>query len=311
MNNHQPFNTVGEQGYRDLLQHILDNGYQVDKERTGTGTIVSPTPHQLHFPNVGEQFPLFTTKKVSFNMLACEMLWFIEGSTNTKRLAEIGSPAMKRMWDKWSDEVGELGPVYGKQWRTFTSVNNVGVAILDQLKQAIRTIKDNPTSRRIIVSAWNPVQIDMMALPPCHLMYQFTCEPISYEESKGYVDKVLKPDSSMVMPNYKLHLHLTQRSCDMFLGVPFNVAQYALLLLMVSKVTNTVPGGFTWTGVNCHIYQNHVDPVKKQVGREVYYPPKVVWMPELGVESIDDFKREHFTIKNYEHHPAIKAPVSI
>ena len=223
MSNHLPSYTVGEKGYLTSLQHILDYGFTVNKERTGTGTIVSPTPMQMYFPDVENKFPLFTTKKVSFNMLACEMLWFISGSTNTNDLREIGSDAMADMWDKWADEDGELGPVYGKQWREYQGFAGKREAggdfpvITDQLQEAINTIKNKPTSRRIIVNAWNPIEIGSMALPPCHLMYQFTCEPIPEEE---YYSKCLKDGlkGKETKQPYKLHLHLTQRSCDMFLG---------------------------------------------------------------------------------------------
>lgn len=300
----------GENGYLASLAYVLDEGYYVNKERTGTGTIVAPFPVQLYFPNIKEKFPLFTTKEVSFNMLACEMLWFISGSTNTNDLEKIGSPAMKKMWDKWADDEGELGPVYGDKWRnwgtlTLTDKDYFTLDTIDQLKNAIFKIKNNPESRRIIVTAWDPGAIENMALPPCHMTFQFTCEPLEYGK-------------------YKLHLHLLQRSCDAFLGVVYNIAQYSLLLQMISMVTNTVPGDFTWTGVNYHIYQNHIDVVKEQLSRSPNLPPIVGLKDRLKItsedgevheydviESIDDFTRDHIHLKAYNHHPKLEAEVSV
>ena len=266
-----------ERAYLANLQYILDEGYEV-KDRTGTGTIVAPRPLQMHFENVGEEFPLFTTKYVSFNMLACEMLWFIDGSTNTDRLREIGSLAMADMWDNWAED-GELGPVYGYQWRHW------GV---DQLQTAIHQIRQFPESRRIIVSAWNPEQIDDMALPPCHMTFQFTCEP--FEDT------------------HRLHLHLLQRSADMFLGVPFNVAQYALLLELVSNVTDTIVGNLTWTGVNCHIYLDHVYAVLKQLKRE---PRDFPYITTTKLDDIDYYSINDIELHDYDPHPPIYAPVSL
>lgn len=332
MNNHLPEHTVGEEGYLSLLQHILDNGYNSSKERTGTGTIVNPTPAQLHFPDVVDNFPLLTTKYVSFNMLACEMLWFISGSTNADDLRRIGSPAMAATWMQWAEDNGDLGPVYGKQWRKWEShANRPYVKEIDQLQNAIDNIKENPESRRHIVTAWNPADLEDMALPPCHLMYQFTCEPIPEEElARKYLtmnevadvdrewDSIRDQVKALGKPVYKLHLHMLQRSCDMFLGVPFNVAEYALLLMIVAKVTNTVSGDFTWTGVNCHIYQDHIDAVKEQLSRDPYKLPKVE-IEDLPLDDfedqklphIDEYMRENITLKGYKHHPKIEAEVSV
>lgn len=329
MKSHQPFGTVGEEGYLHLLSHILNTGYESDKERTGTGTIASHTPHQLHFPRVAEQFPLFTTKYVSFNMLACEMLWFISGSTHIDELKKQGSPAMANMWSKWDDDCGSLGPVYGKQWREWESFRYDGSGYemekvhIDQLRKTIDGIKENPESRRHIVTAWNPADIDDMALPPCHLMYQFTCEPIPEEElARKHLtmsevvdvdqewDSIREQVQALGKPIYRLHLHMTQRSCDLFLGAPFNIAEYALLLMMVAEVTNTAVGGFTWTGVNCHIYKNHIDAVEEQLSRQIAPCPQVkINGPEDP--SIDDFKREHIELHNYYHNPKIEAEVSV
>lgn len=298
----------GEEGYLNVMEHILDNGYKTS-DRTGTGTIVSPTPHQLYFKNVAERFPLFTTKYVSFNMLAVEMLWFISGSTNTKDLEQMGSPSMAKMWENWADDDGELGPIYGSQWRKWKTYNSenflddsddfIGYKEIDQLAKAIDKIKNNPGSRRIRVSAWNPVDVENMALPPCHFDYQFTCQPTGIEHAQ---------DTEEPKQVYKLHLHMTQRSCDMFLGVPFNVAQYALLLMLVAKVTNTVPGDFTWTGINCHIYQNHLETVQRQLSRKPKDLPKV---EVADLDDIDKFTIEDILLTDYKHHSKIKAKVSI
>ena len=316
MSRHQPFNTTGEAGYLNLMEHILHNGYRVDNERTGTGTIVSPTPHQLYFPNVRNQFPLVTTKYVSFSMIVAEMLWMISGNTNANKIKDYGSHAMAKMWNKWADEDGELGPVYGRQWRAW-EYWRCGEEFIDQLQNAIDTIKNNPESRRIIVSAWNPADLDDMALPPCHLMYQFTCEPLTLKERVELAPQSLgikyssSPASELDnygVPKYRLHLHLTQRSCDMFLGVPFNIAEYALLLMMVAQVTNTVTGDFTWTGVNCHIYQNHVGAVEEQLSRGPKSPPMVI-LDE--VDDIDDFTQDHISLHGYNPYNKIEAEVSV
>ena len=319
---HQPFATVGEEGYLDLLQHVLSNGYEVDNDRTGVGTIVSPTPHQLYFPNVDEKFPLFTTKYVSFNMLACEMLWIIAGSTNANDIKDIGSPAMSKMWHKWADNNGGLGPVYGKQARFWETKDGKEI---DQLENAINDIKNNSTSRRIRVTHWNPGEIQDAALPPCHVEYQFTCQPLTkqyrinlFKERVDNTHRITKNQNKVIselldsknIPKYKLHLHLLCRSQDLLLGTPFNIAQYALLLLLVAKVTNTQPGGFTWTGINCHIYQNHIRQVNTQLNRDPYKPPQVQ-INDKNIESIDDFTINHIRLKNYNHQSAIEAPVAI
>lgn len=263
------------QVYLDLLKKIMAEG--TDKsDRTGTGTR-SIFGAQMRF-NLQEGFPLLTTKKVHLKSIIHELLWFISGSTNIRYLQENGV----RIWNEWADENGELGPVYGKQWRDWVTPDGRHI---DQLSNALDLIRNNPDSRRIIVCAWNPSDVDKMALPPCHTLYQF------------YV------------ANGKLSCQLYQRSCDMFLGVPFNIASYALLTQMVAAVNNLEPGDFVWTGGDTHIYNNHFDQVKLQLSRTPRALPtmKLKRIPQ----SLFDFKYEDFELENYDPYPAIKAIVSV
>jgi len=258
--------------YLDLLQDILDNG--VDKgDRTGTGTR-SVFGRQMRF-DLSKGFPLMTTKKVHLKSIIYELLWFLKGDTNVHYLQEHGV----RIWNEWADENGDLGPVYGAQWRNW---NNEGI---DQIKKVIETLKKNPNDRRMIVTAWNPSQVDNMALPPCHMMFQF------------YV------------ANNKLSCMLYQRSCDMFLGVPFNIASYALLTMMIAHVCGLEPGEFVHTLGDTHIYLNHFDQVKEQLSREPRALPKM--LIKRKVDSIDDFQFEDFELVDYDPWPAIKAVVSV
>lgn len=261
--------------YLDLLKKIMDEG--TDKsDRTGTGTR-SIFGAQMRF-DLSKGFPLVTTKKCHLKSIIHELLWFISGSTNIKYLQENGV----RIWNEWADENGDLGPVYGKQWRDFVTPDGRHI---DQLSNAIDMIKNNPDSRRIIVCAWNPSDVDKMALPPCHTMYQF------------YV------------ANGKLSCQLYQRSADMFLGVPFNIASYALLTMMVAKECNLELGDFVWTGGDTHIYNNHFEQVNLQLSRT----PKA--LPSMNIlrkaPSIFDYKFEDFELVGYDPHPAIKAQVSV
>jgi len=258
--------------YLDLLKDILENG--VDKtDRTGVGTR-SVFGRQMRF-DLNEGFPLVTTKKVHLKSIIYELLWFIKGDTNVKYLQENGV----RIWNEWADENGNLGPVYGAQWRNF---NGQGV---DQLAEVIERIKTNPNDRRLIVSAWNPCQIKDMKLPPCHMMFQF------------YV------------ANGKLSCMLYQRSCDMFLGVPFNIASYALLTMMVAKVCNLGIGDFVHTLGDAHIYCNHFEQVYEQLGRT---PLKLPTMKILrDVKDINDFRFEDFALEGYQCYDAIKAKVAV
>ena len=261
--------------YLELLNHILEHGSE-KKDRTGTGTI-SAFGSQMRF-DLSRGFPLLTTKKIYTKAVIYELLWLLRGDTNIKFLKDNGVT----IWDEWADAKGELGPVYGAQWRAWKRPDGTTV---DQIAQAIEMIKKTPDSRRIIVSAWNVGEIEKMALPPCHTFFQF------------YV------------LNGKLSCQLYQRSADVFLGVPFNIASYALLTAMMAQVTDLEPGEFVHTFGDVHIYLNHMEQVKFQLSREPRSLPGMVLNPK--VESIFDFKYEDFTLEHYDPHPAIKAPVAV
>ncbi|MFN3367143.1 MAG: thymidylate synthase [Exiguobacterium mexicanum] len=261
--------------YHDLCTHILENGV-VKEDRTGTGT-TSVFGYQMRF-NLQDGFPLITTKKLHTRSIIHELLWFITGDTNVKYLQDNGV----RIWNEWADEDGNLGPVYGAQWRSFPKPDGTTV---DQLAQVIEQIKTNPDSRRLIVSAWNPGQLEDMALPPCHLMFQF------------YV------------ADGKLSCQLYQRSADTFLGVPFNIASYALLTHMVAHVTGLEVGDFVHTLGDAHIYHNHLEQVKLQLTREPRPLPTLNILRD--VSSIEDFRFEDFEIVGYDPHPHIKGEVSV
>ena len=261
--------------YLDLMQKVLDEG-QEKSDRTGTGTL-SIFGHQMKF-DLSEGFPLVTTKKVHLKSIIHELIWFLQGSTNISYLKENGVS----IWDEWADENGDLGPVYGAQWRSWPDGNN---GTIDQIENLINGINNNPDSRRHIVSAWNPALVDEMALPPCHSLFQF------------YV------------ANRELSCQLYQRSADIFLGVPFNIASYALLTHMIAQVCNLKAGKFVHTLGDAHLYVNHLEQAKLQLSREV------MGLPELklssNVDNIFDFKFEDIEIVNYESHPAISAPIAV
>lgn len=261
--------------YLNLLQHILDNG-QEKGDRTGTGT-KSVFGHQMRF-DLSDGFPMTTTKKLHLKSIIYELLWFLKGDTNVKYLQENGV----RIWNEWADENGDLGPVYGKQWRSWQ--NNEGKTI-DQISQAIDLIKNNPNSRRIIVNAWNVGELDQMALSPCHCLFQF------------YV------------ADGKLSCQLYQRSADVFLGVPFNIASYALLTMMMAQVCGLEPGEFVHTFGDTHLYTNHLEQAKLQLSRTPKALPTIKINPE--VSSIFDFDFEDFTLENYDPDPHIKASVAV
>jgi thymidylate synthase len=261
--------------YLDLLNHVLEHGDKKE-DRTGTGTI-SVFGYQMRF-DLSEKFPLLTTKKVHLKSVIHELLWFLKGSTNIGYLKENGVS----IWDEWADENGNLGPVYGSQWRSWQTSD--GRAI-DQISNLIENIKNNPDSRRLIVSAWNVGEVDKMKLPPCHCFFQF------------YV------------ANNKLSCQLYQRSADIFLGVPFNIASYALLTLMIAQVTNLAPGEFVHTLGDAHIYSNHIEQVKQQLSREAKDLPIMKINPHI--KDIFSFKYDDFEILNYDPHPLIKAPVAV
>ena len=272
------------QQYLNLLQYILDTGVQ-KSDRTGTGTI-STFGYQMRF-NLQEGFPLVTTKKLHLKSIIHELLWFLKGETNIAYLKENGV----RIWDEWADESGELGPVYGKQWRSW---EGAGGKVVDQISDLVQQIKTNPDSRRLIVSAWNVADLPEMALMPCHALFQF------------YVAPSISPDGG---GKPALSCQLYQRSADVFLGVPFNIASYALLTMMIAQVCNLQPGEFIHTFGDVHIYNNHLEQVKLQLGRKPYPLPTMKINPQ--VKNIFDLKFEDFTLENYQFHPAIKAPVAV
>lgn len=261
--------------YHDLMKHVLEHGDKKE-DRTGTGTL-SVFGYQARY-NLEEGFPVVTTKKLHLKSIIHELLWFLKGETNIKYLKDNGVS----IWDEWADEEGNLGPVYGSQWRSWKTHDG---RVIDQIKNVVEMIKKNPDSRRLIVSAWNPGEVEKMALPPCHTMFQF------------YV------------ANGKLSCQLYQRSADIFLGVPFNIASYALLTMMIAQVTGLKAGEFIHTIGDAHLYLNHVDQANLQLSRDFYPLPKMEINP--NVTDIFDFKFEDFTLVGYQAHPSIKAPIAV
>ena len=261
--------------YLDLMQHIREHGVARD-DRTGTGTL-SVFGHQMRF-DLSEGFPLVTTKKVFLKGIIHELLWFVAGSTNVQYLQDHGV----HIWDDWADDQGDLGPVYGSQWRSWPAPDG---STIDQIGKVIEQIKTNPNSRRLIVSAWNVAEVEKMALPPCHMLFQF------------YV------------ANGRLSCQLYQRSADVFLGVPFNIASYALLTMMIAQVTGLKPGEFIHTLGDAHLYMNHLEQADEQLARTPYPLPHMQLNP--AVHDILDFKYEDFKLLNYKSHPAIKAPIAV
>ena len=261
--------------YLDLMRHVRDNG-TVKSDRTGTGT-VSVFGHQMRF-DLSEGFPLVTTKKLHLRSIIHELLWFLTGDSNIQYLKDNGVS----IWDDWADENGDLGPVYGVQWRNWPTPDGGSV---DQIAQIMQQLRETPDSRRIMLSAWNVGEIENMALPPCHCLFQF------------YV------------ADGKLSCQLYQRSCDIFLGVPFNIASYALLTHMLAQQADLAVGDFVWTGGDCHLYSNHLQQADEQLNREL------LPLPQLAIkrrpDSIFDYKYEDFEILNYESHPHIKAAVAV
>jgi len=268
-----------ERQYLNLLQDILDNGVQRG-DRTGTGTL-GVFGRQMRF-DLAQGFPLLTTKKLHRKSIILELLWFLRGDTNVRWLQERGVS----IWDEWADETGELGPVYGKQWRSWTAPDG---RVIDQIAGVVESLKTNPNSRRHIVSAWNPADVDDMALPPCHCLFQFFVAP----DGKG---------------GGKLSCQLYQRSADVFLGVPFNIASYALLTMMMAKVTGLQPGEFVHTLGDAHLYLNHLDQARLQLQRE----PRA--LPRLTIADKRDllaFEYEDFVLEGYKPHPSIAAPIAV
>jgi len=261
--------------YHELMEHVLADGVK-KHDRTGTGTI-SVFGHQMRF-NLADGFPLVTTKKLHVKSIVYELLWFLRGDTNIKYLNEHGV----RIWDEWADERGELGPVYGQQWRSWPAADG---KTIDQIGNVVEAIKRNPDSRRLIVSAWNPAEVDKMALPPCHCLFQF------------YVAEG------------KLSCQLYQRSADVFLGVPFNIASYALLTMMVAQVTGLKAGEFIHTFGDAHLYLNHIEQAQLQLSRAPRPLPTMTINP--AVKDLFAFNYEDFTLAGYEPHPHIKAEVAV
>jgi thymidylate synthase len=262
-------------GYLDLMRHVLEHGTE-KRDRTGTGT-KSVFGYQMRF-DLAEGFPLVTTKKVHTRSIIHELLWFLKGETNIRYLKENGVT----IWDEWADANGDLGPVYGAQWRSWRGADG---QTIDQISQVVEQIRKNPDSRRLIVSAWNVGEIPRMKLPPCHAFFQF------------YV------------AGGRLSCQLYQRSADIFLGVPFNIASYALLTMMIAQVTELEPGHFVHTLGDAHLYLNHLEQARLQLSREPRPLPRMKLNP--SVRSIFDFKYEDFTLEGYDPHPAIKAPVAV
>ncbi|WP_029134732.1 thymidylate synthase [Sedimenticola selenatireducens] len=261
--------------YLDLMRHVLENGTRKE-DRTGTGTL-SVFGYQMRF-DLSQGFPLVTTKKVHLRSIIHELLWFLKGETNIRYLKENGVS----IWDEWADENGDLGPVYGAQWRSWPTP---GGGSIDQIAQLVGQIRNTPDSRRLLVSAWNPAQVERMALPPCHCLFQF------------YVAEG------------RLSCQLYQRSADIFLGVPFNIASYALLTLMIAQVTGLQPGEFIHTFGDAHLYANHLDQVKTQLSRSPFPLPDMHLNPDVG--SLFDFVYDDFSLQQYQCHPHIKAPVAV
>lgn len=261
--------------YLDLMRHVRAHGIRKE-DRTGTGT-VSIFGYQMRF-DLGEGFPVVTTKKLHLRSIIHELLWFLRGDTNIRYLHDNGVT----IWDEWADENGDLGPVYGYQWRSWPAP---GGESIDQISQLVEQIRSNPDSRRLLVSAWNPAEVERMALPPCHCLFQF------------YV------------ADGRLSCQLYQRSADIFLGVPFNIASYALLTMMVAQVTGLAPGDFVHTFGDAHLYSNHLEQVETQLAREPRPLPVMQLNP--GVRSLFDFRYEDFELVGYDPHPHIKAPVAV
>jgi len=270
----QPVANPADQAYLELLRDILANGVRRE-DRTGTGTL-GVFGRQMRF-DLGAGFPLLTTKKLHLKSIIYELLWFLRGDTNVRWLQERGVS----IWDEWADAKGELGPVYGKQWRSWAAPDG---RVIDQISKVVDGIRANPNSRRLIVSAWNPADVDAMALPPCHCLFQF------------------------FVADGRLSCQLYQRSADVFLGVPFNIASYALLTMMVAQVTGLQPGEFVHTLGDAHLYLNHLDQARLQLTREPFAPPV---MKIAAKDDLFAFEYEDFQLEGYTAHPSIKAPIAV
>lgn len=317
--------------YKQLVQEVMKKGSnRGDRTNTGTRSIFG---HQMRF-DLKEGFPLVTGKKTVLRSIVHELLWFLQGSTNIQYLHDNNV----HIWDEWADINGNLGPVYGKQWRSWPDYKEAiylggdsgpgGLdrhyyeESIDQISNVIAQVKLNPMSRRLIVSAWNPSEVDFMALPPCHVLFQFYCTELTYEERVAHylgMPPVDTSDSQAALsqavldsadvPKYKISCQLYQRSADVFLGVPFNIASYALLTMMVAKICNMVPDEFIWTGGDCHLYSNHFTQVEEYLESETHDLPEMIIHGDQ--KGIDDFKFEDFELKNYKCGPLIRAPIAV
>ncbi len=299
------------QQYLKLLEHIMDTGVD-NEDRTGTGTR-SIFGYQMRF-NLADGFPLVTTKKCHLKSIVYELLWFLMGDTNIAYLKEQNV----KIWDGWADENGNLGPVYGKQWRSWEGANG---KTFDQVTEITNRLKTNPDCRRLIISAWNVAELSEMKLMPCHCLFQFKSYVMNLSQRRkawakrngkdvSWVEKMDHVDlDNAGAPTRVTHCQLYQRSCDVFLGVPFNIASYALLTMMIAQTSNMIPGDFIWTGGDTHIYSNHFEQVKLQLSREPFPLPQMKINPD--VKDIFSFKYEDFELVNYQSHPAIKAPVAV
>lgn len=311
--------------YLDLMQHILDNGVE-KSDRTGTGTI-SIFGHQMRF-DLSKGFPLVTTKKCHLRSIIHELLWFLNGDTNTKYLEDNGVT----IWREWQDENGDLGPVYGKQWRDWVGPNGEHH---DQIANVLRQLREDPDSRRIIVSAWNVADLDKMALPPCHAFMQFYTRELSHDERVQWfadnecgkyaafeeaIDKLPSDERDLAImrafeqhgvPKRVLSLQLMQRSVDTFLGCPFNIASYALLVHWVARCVGMAVGDFVWTGGDIHLYSNHLEQAKLQLTRQPRNLPRFIWTTPTIHTDPKDVKPTDFDIIGYDPHPGIKAPIAI
>lgn len=295
--------------YHNILEEVLNNG-TIKKDRTGTGTI--SIPGQMMKFNLLDGFPLITTKKVHFKSIAHELLWFIKGDTNIKYLKENGVS----IWNEWADENGNLNKVYGHQWRSWEAPNGEKI---DQISKVIKQIKETPDSRRIIVSAWNVADIDSMALPPCHTLFHFLIEDATDADRQKYLymrkkenEHFFGSDNSITIddiPTKRMYCTLYQRSGDLFLGIPFNIASYSLLTHIMARVTNTIPYQFIHFINDAHIYSNHIEQVKTQLSRDEFLLPDLFINPNIS--NIDDFKYEDIILNNYVSHSTIKAPVAV
>lgn len=323
-----------DEEYIDLVNYVLDNGTE-KPNRTGTNTI-GVFGYQMKFDLRDHSIPLLTTKKMHSKSIIHELLWFLKGDTNIKYLNDNGVT----IWDEWADSNGNLGPIYGSQWRkwpTHTFVqghafgyewvpDGCGLGYVDQIAQVIQKLKTNPLDRRLLVSAWNVGEINEMMLPPCHYSFQLYARPLIVNERLTVATQKYNPNDIFEMceetdksipaildqykiPSYELSLLVNQRSCDVFLGVPFNIAQYGILLHMFCEVVKMAPGELIWNGGDVHIYTNHILQCQEQVSRSPVRSPKLAFKREI--DNIDDFKYEDFEILSYEHHPAIKAPIAI